>query len=145
MKDGDIELQATVTRVLRLIEANDPRSAGVLNLYYGTSGAKWGQTSKGRLFSIWPVTKPGREILERARIASSQESTQYLEDHMLLAEECDQQKRSPNDLRAFLILQAERSARNLLDQAKSALAVADANLDNKLERLALRGTSYENQ
>lgn len=112
---------ATVSRVIRAVAETSPVLASVLRAYYGDQGARWGLTKNGRIFSVYPLTKAGRRLLETSR-RKSESRDAVLHDDEVLGVEQELQRAQPNDLRRLLLTRADMEARGL---HVGALLVAD--------------------
>ena len=93
----------------------DYQSLEVLRRYYGDTGARWGRTSKGRVFSIYPLTSAGQRLLKRTRRDGDDQVT--LTDCERLGVQADLQKSQPKQDRGALLVQADEQARALLEAA----------------------------
>jgi len=71
--EGAISRYARVSRLVRDVAALDLASAGVLALFYGDQGQRWGRTVHGRLFALYPQTGAGRELLQTAHASRKKE------------------------------------------------------------------------
>jgi hypothetical protein len=56
-----------VSRRLARIEASDPKSVQVLELYHGDEGAKWAVNKRGRWVALYPLTRDGKVLIDWAR------------------------------------------------------------------------------
>ncbi len=119
-------------RIVQKMRATDDVAAQALELYYGPVGNRWGNTeveakdghssAPGRIFSLWPVTKPGNTLARESREKSESQHTLSLTAHDLLFEEREQEKRAsePNIRRRAMLDQADKAARHLYDRAQRA-------------------------
>jgi hypothetical protein len=65
--EGALNRYAYISRILSRVGRAAPFGLDVLSAYYGDQGARWGRTRHGRLFSVYPLTEAGKELLRRAR------------------------------------------------------------------------------
>jgi len=66
-EEGLVSRYAQVSRLVRAVSERDAGAAGALSLYYGDEGSRWGETTRGRMFSLYAYTAAGRELLHRHR------------------------------------------------------------------------------
>ena len=56
---------ALVSRRLARVDARSIEAGKVLRVYYGDSGARWGRTKHGRIFSLYGSTEAGAALVRR--------------------------------------------------------------------------------
>ncbi len=63
--DKDLMRYASVSSRLAKVGRLDLNAVTTLELYYGDTGACWGRTKHGRIFSLYAVTTSGQALVER--------------------------------------------------------------------------------
>lgn len=58
---------AWISRLVSRVALIETGSAEVLGVYYGDNGARWGRTTHGRLFAVYPLTGAGKTLLRKSR------------------------------------------------------------------------------
>lgn len=125
-KSDEIELSShgELARLYQALRTRYPVAAAALEAFDGPDGDRWATTKWGRLFALWPLTKPGQKLIRHGREASALGHGYLLSDLDVLASERGAEESSPTpDLRRrSWIREADRDARNLLARAHDALA-----------------------
>lgn len=121
--EGQIERYGRQSRRYERLRKTHPIAAAALAAFEGEEGSRWAMTKWGRIFALWPLTKPGRKLIQRGREASLEGTAFLLDDMAILANErnADETETHPNPRRRAWIRRADADARKLLDAAQVAL------------------------
>jgi len=106
--DTALKNYAKCSRALALVEKRDKVAARALELYYGDAGARWGRTSRGRLFALAHLTDAGQTLLREAADRTKRLGGVELElpAHERMGALADVQQVQPNRRRRELLRQS---------------------------------------
>lgn len=110
---------------LKALALEDPQAARALGAAFGHAGAKWAHHERGRNVALFPLTEAGRELVDRAKRASTLDLNDaerlYIEveiDRLSRLREARGSKATPVAMaRRRLITMAEKEAAELLASA----------------------------
>lgn len=117
--DRDHIRKGKVSKRMKVVELQDPKSALVLRVYYGDAGAVCASAPKiryGRIASLFPLTEGGRKLAKDSRRDTSQAALK-LTDAERIANQIAAQDVSPTVKRERPIAMALREAEELLAAA----------------------------
>lgn len=111
--------------VLEDLRKADPAAVAAIEAYGGPAGDKWGKHRWGRLFALWPLTRPGKHLLALGLDRSNPDVRHLLDPLQVLATEREQSEREHDswenaDRRRF-VGQADRAARELWAHAQGVM------------------------
>lgn len=133
MREGEMEFQAVVNRVLRHVLVSSSLNYYALLAYYGPIGDHWETFNDlGRIFALWPLTRPGQALLDLKCDPSI--TTPYVQ----LQWHTQKQTSDPTDERGDLMRQAHTASGELHRAIRLAVTVADREHDGRLAELAMR-------
>lgn len=119
--EPDIDMMRAIGATLRKLDEvarRDPTSRVVLELLHGNVGAHWAHHERGRMVALFPLTKHGKELIERARRQASGAEFELSDADRLKREVLlDQVQPDPSSMRRRLIVLAMREAQALQDKA----------------------------
>jgi hypothetical protein len=114
--DEDALLErAKVGRIADALRAKSAVAAQVLRAYYGPEGDRWGAHRWGRIFVVWPLTKPGQKLAEICGGALSLGALASVREN-------EERALVPRSHIRRLMHDAAEAARHLVEHAEAALA-----------------------
>lgn len=105
---------AKTSRLIDRVGELSPRALVVLEVYYGDEGAVWGRKTQGRMFSLYRLTKAGRQVLTHG---AQHTNPTDLGISARLGVEADLDKQQPKVWRRQLLNLADEQARRMYDRA----------------------------
>lgn len=106
--------------VMDRMRQNDSVAALALVLYLGPAGNRWGHHEQGRMFALWPLTKPGGQLARESIERSQAEHDHTPDPHEAILTELKGEASAAqmNPRRRALLDNARDAAQHLLERAR---------------------------